>query len=130
MKKLLALILAASLLSNVCYAACDFKTGVVKNEDGSRTYTKECHVAVGEMKQDLEIETEKNAKLNKALNLKDLVIEKADQRADLWMNTTFKLEDRITKIDEMQSTNKWIAFGLGLAVAWGTTYIAVQALRH
>jgi L-lactate utilization protein LutB len=130
MKKFLVPLLVISLMSGVCNAECNFQIDIVKNADGTRTYSKECHVAVGEMKQDLEIEVQKTDKLNKALNLKDLVIEKADQRADLWMNTAFKLEDRINKIDDMQSTNKWIAFGLGVVVTFGATYLATQALRH
>lgn len=126
MKKFVAVILAMSLMSNVVFAECDFSTGINRNDNGTYTYTKECHVKVGEMKQDLKIAEEQNGKLNKALDLKDLAITKADQRADMWMNTTYKLEDRINTIDQMRSTNQWVAFGLGALTMFAAAYAASQ----
>lgn len=119
--------IATILIACVPYAAmaeCDFRTGVSRNDNGTYTYTKECHVKVGEMKQDLEIVQEQNSKLTKALELKDLALAKSDERADMWQHTTFKLEDRINTIDSMRSTNQWIMFGLGMATMFGATYAA------
>lgn len=130
MKKLIAILLTVLLFSTQAFAECDFKTGITPNDNGTYTYTKECHVKVGEMKQDLEIAQEQNVKLTKALDLKDLAITKADQRADLWMNTTYKLEDRINTIDNMRQTNQWVAFGLGVVTMFAASYAASQLVRH
>lgn len=130
MRKIFALFVSLTFISNVAFAECDFSTGITKNDNGTFTYTKECHIKVGEMRQDLLISSEQIAKLNKSLDLKDLALGKADQRADLWMNTTFKLEDRINTIDKMQSTNSWIYFGLGVVSVFAAGYAASQIYNH
>lgn len=122
MKKLISTILIVSCLSNVALADCDFST-VTKLEDGSYKYSKECHIKVGEMKRDLDIANKQVKLLNDSLELKDLALSKSNERIALWMDTTYKLEDRLNKIDELRSKNNWIYFGLGavftgLAV-WG-----------
>jgi hypothetical protein len=129
MKKFVAILLAMSLFSNVALAECDFSTGISRNDNGTYTYSKECHIKVGEMKYDLGVKDLQIEKLNKALDLKDLAITKADQRADMWMNTTYKLEDRINTIDQMRSNNQWIAFGLGALTMFAAAYAASQ-LSH
>jgi len=126
MKKFLVALIAMTFLSNVAFADCDFKTGITKNESGSYTYTRECHLKVGEMKQDLEIAQQQNEKYVKALDLKDLALTKADQRADMWMNTSFKLEDRVNTIESMQNTNKWVYFGIGVLSVFVAGYAANQ----
>lgn len=128
MKRFICTILAMTFLSNVAMAECDFSTGITK-VDGGYLYSKECHVKVGEMKLDLKISQEQNEKLTKALDLKDFAITKADQRADMWMNTTYKLEDRINTIDQMRATNQWVAFGLGALTMFAAAYAASQ-LQH
>jgi hypothetical protein len=128
MKKLISAILAVSMfMSATAYAECDFKTGITPTDHGTYEYTKECHVAVGQLRQNYLIDEQKIADLNKALDLKDLAITKANQRADLWMDTSFKLEDRVMTIDKMESTNKWIYFGLGVLTTFAAAYAARQA---
>lgn len=117
-------------MSNVCYADCDLKLDIVKNPDRTFTYSNGCHIRFGEVVQDNGILTEQNLKLNKALDLKDIALDRADKRADKFQNAMFKLEDRITKIDSIQATNKWLYFGLGAAAMFAATYAASQALRH
>lgn len=123
--KLVSLLLACSLFSNVAFANCDW-TKIQKNDNGTYTYSRELNICVGEMKQDLEIANQKLDKLTKAIELKDLTISKADQRADLWMQTSFKLEDRIQTIDSMRSTNNWMYFGLGVVTMFAAAYAAGQ----
>lgn len=119
-----SLLLALSLFSNVAFADCDYSK--IQKVDGGYLYTKELHLCVGEMKQDLEIANQKVDKLTKAIELKDLTITKADQRADLWMQTSFKLEDRIQTIDSWRTTNNWLYFGLGVATMFAAAYAAGQ----
>lgn len=121
--------MAVVLLASNAWADCDY-ANVVKNGDGTFTYSKELHLCVGNMKQDLSIATQQNDKLGKALDLKDLAITKADQRADLWQASTFKLEDRINAIDEMKDKNNWMYFGLGVLTMFAAGYVASQAYRH
>lgn len=130
MKKVLALLLAVILVSNTALADCDFSTGITKNDNGTFTYTKECHVAVGQMKYDLGVAQNQVSLLNKSLDLKDLALTKADQRADLWQTATFKMEDRINTIDQMRSTNNWMYFGLGVLTVFAAGYAARQAYGH
>jgi hypothetical protein len=123
MKRLISLFVVISFFSNVALADCDFSTGITKQEDGSFRYTKECHLKVGEMKRDLEIANTQIVEYKKAIELKDLALAKADERADKWMNAAYKLEDRMTTIDNLRSANQWLYFGIGVAVTglavWG-----------
>lgn len=120
MKKLTSVALIAILFSNVAMADCDFKT-IIRLDDGSYKYSRECHVKVGEMKQDLEIKDAQIADYKKAIELKDLALVKTEQRADMWMNTSFKLEDRLNTIDDLRSKNNTLYYILGVA----TTALAV-----
>lgn len=128
MKKIISLIILTSFFPNFAFADCDYSK-IVNNGDGTYTYSKALHICVGEMKQDLEIANQQVAKLTKAISLKDLTITKADKRADVWMNTSFKLENRIQTIDSMSKTNDWLFFGLGIATMLAASYAAGQ-LNH
>lgn len=122
--KLISIVLALSLFGNIAFANCDYSD--IKKVDGGYLYTKELHLCVGEMKQDLEIEQKRTVKLTEALTFKDLAIDNANKRADLWMNTSFKLEDRINTIDELRSRNQWLYFGLGVLTVFAAGYAAKQ----
>lgn len=125
MKKILLTILAMTILSNTALAECDFSTGITQS-GSNYIYTKECHIKVGEMKRDNDIFTEQNEKLTKALTLKDLTINTADQRADMWKTATLKLEDRMVTIDQMEKKNQLLMFGLGVLTAIGAGYAAAK----
>lgn len=104
-------------------ADCDFSTGIKPNPDGSYTYTKECHIKVGEIKQDLDVTKTQVVELKKAIELKDLALKLSDERVNLWMDTSLKLETRLNKIEDLKSKNELLYFGLGVA----TTVLAVWA---
>ncbi len=75
------------------------------------------------MKLDLADREEQVAKLTKTIELKDLAIRTQEQRADLWMNTALKLEDRVNAMESLKRQNEilWFVGGIaltGLAV-WG-----------
>lgn len=130
MKKLISLIIAFSMFSHIAYADCDFKTGITPNDNGSYTYTKDCHLKVGEMKRDLETANKQIDLFKTSLDYKDLALKRADERADLWMNTAFKLEDRVNTLDQMRKTNEWLYFGLGVLTVFAAGYAARQAYGH
>lgn len=129
MKKIISTILiAVTLLSTSAMADCDYSK-IVKNVDGSYTYSKELHICVGEMKRDLDAATVQLGEYKKVIELKDLALTKANERADLWMNTSFKLQDRMNTIDELKSKNQYLAFGLGIVLTSLAVYGAGQ-LAH
>lgn len=130
MKKFLAGFLAMMMFSNVALAECDFSTGITKNENGTFTYSRECHLKVGEIRQDLSIAQGQNLKLIQALDLKDLALSKADQRADMWMNTSLKLEEKVNTIDQMRSTNQWLYFGLGVLTVFAAGYVVNHTISR
>lgn len=128
MKNLIAAILIAVTFSNIAFADCDFSTGITPNKDGTYTYSKECHIAVGQMKNDLETAHKQVSDLGQAISLKDLALQKSDDRVNLWMGTSNQLEDRVTKLDSMQKHNEWIYFGLGVLTTIGAGFMTARIL--
>lgn len=114
MNKLLSLVTAITLFGNYAFADCDFAKGVSKNQDGSYQFSKDCELKVGQIVQDNQTKDKQIQDLNKAIELKDLAITKSDGRAQVWMDTSLKLEDNIQKIDSLKKSNEWIYFGLGV----------------
>mgnify|MGYP003332930058 CR=1 FL=1 len=124
MKKLICLILATSMFSNIALADC--KWAEVKKVEGGFLYPDGCHDRVGKIvkdNDDYKIETEA---LRKTIDLKDLTIQKADERTELWRNTTFKVEDRLNNLESAAKTNQWVYFGLGVLSVFAAGYAAKQ----
>lgn len=119
-----SLIFITMLFSNFAFAECDYSK--IQKTDGGYLYTKEIHLCVGEMKQDLEVSDAQNKKYVKALYFKDIALDKADERAELWRNTSYKLEDRMQTMDSLRKTNQWIYFGLGVLTMSAAVYAAGQ----
>ena len=122
MKKIISSFITILFISNPVFA-CDFSKDIQKTEDGSYTYTKDCHITVGKTVKKLGLKEQQVDKLEEVIELKDLAIVKGHERIDLWMNTSFKLEDRVNTIDRLKERNKWLYFGLGIivtgAAVWG-----------
>lgn len=125
--------LASSLLilalSTNALADCDFSTGIEKLADGRYAYSVECHKKVGKMVADEKDRVEQVAKKDVQISDLGVQIDMQSRRAQLWMDTSLKLEDRVTQMEAMKSTNNWLHFGLGVL----TTGIAVWGagqLRH
>lgn len=128
MKKITSLICSILIFSNLSYADCDFKTGIAPGPNNTFIYTQECHLRVGQLVKDLSIRDQQVADLNKAIELKDLAIKYSDERANLWMDTSAKLENRIQTIDSLERKADWLYFGLGVVVmgfaVWGAGQLA------
>lgn len=112
------------------FGECDFSIGITKNDNSTFIYSKECHIAVGEMKRDLLISQEQIKKLGQAIDLKDQALSKADQRANLWMETSFKLENRLNAIDKFRKDNELIYFGLGMLTMFAAAYVTSKTISH
>lgn len=121
MKKF-SFLLIISLFSNLAFADCDYSK-IVHNPDGSYTYSKELHLCVGQMKQDLEVAQGQVVEYKKAIELKDLALKISDERVTLWTDTSYKLETRLNKIEELKSRNELLYFGVGV----GLTILSVWA---
>lgn len=131
MQKLLTSILTFTMIVGYparVFADCDFSTGITKTDAGY-LYTPECHKKVGKLVADLKDRETEVGKLNDSIKLKDLAIDTHERRAQLWMDTSMKLEDRVNTIDKYNATSHWLYFGLGVvltgAAVWGAGY-----LRH
>ncbi len=102
--------------------ACDFSKEIEKLPDGRFAYSKDCHLAVGEMKWTLTNQAEQISELKKTIDLKDLALVKSNQNSQLWMDTSFKMQDKFNSYESIQSKNNTTHFlaGVGLTVltAW------------
>lgn len=132
MRSLVNKLLIFSILlgySNTGMAECDFSVGIKKQEDGY-LYSNECNRRVGKLVLDAKDREEQVGKLNETIRLKDLAVGEQEKRANLWMETSLKLEDRVNTIDSMESTNKWLYFGLGIIVFGASVWGASQLTRR
>jgi hypothetical protein len=111
------------------FADCDWSQ-IKKNPDNTFTYSEPLHLCVGKLVQDNKVKTQQIADLTKALTMKDLSIKASDDRANLWMSTSEKLEDRVNKLDSMEKKNEWLYFGLGALTVLGAGYTAAKLIGH
>lgn len=111
--------------------ACDFTlgAGVERLADGRYAYSTDCHKAVGKLVLDAKDHEEEKLALRKTIDLKDLGLKTQEQRAQLWMDTSLKLEDRVTQMEQWKSTNQWIFFGLGVLTTGVAAWAVGQAVR-
>lgn len=130
MKKLIALFLVMSMMPFQALASCDWKTGIHLLPDSNYEYSHDCHIRVGETVRDLGVAQQQVILLNQAIDLKDLTISKADERADMWMKTSQELEKRVETLDKMNTTTKWLYFGLGVLATSAALYGASKLVNH
>ena len=93
----------------------------IKKTNEGYVYPIECHAEVGKIIKENEKRKEEIKELRAALTLKDLTINKFEQRIVLWRDTSYKLEDRLMKQHKYSSYQNWIYFigGVGLTVLSG-----------
>lgn len=105
------------------FGACDFSKDIQENADGTYKYTRDCHVEVGKRVRRLVLVEQQVVELEKTIELKDLALVKQKERADLWMDASFKINDKLQSYDSAASKNQWLYFGLGVAATalavWG-----------
>jgi hypothetical protein len=107
-------------------SACNPKFDIVENSSGNFVYSKDCHIEFGRLRQ-IERDREKQIEhLNKSIQLKDLALDMANERIDMWQKATYKVEDRLLKMESNSDKTKWIYFGLGVIVMGGATWAAGQ----
>jgi hypothetical protein len=126
--KAISIFLVVSLFSNLAIADCKWSMGVTPSPDGTYKYSSECHLRVGNMIEDIATKDKQIADYEGAITLKDLAIQKSDERTMLWMDTSGKMQDRLTKIDETVKHNEWLYFGLGALTVLGAGFMAARLL--
>lgn len=129
MKTFVSALLIALTFSNFAVADCNFATDITKNDNGTYTYTKECHIAVGVMKRDLDSDDAQLAEYQKVIDLKDLALTKSNANSQLWMDTSFRLQDRMNSVDSLSSKNQLLTFGLGVVFTGLAVWAAGQLRR-
>lgn len=122
-QKIISLVVLSLLTSQVSYADCVWSRDIKENQDGSYTYTRGCHVQVGKNNKELDLRKQQVEELNKTIELKDLALVKQEERVNLWMDSTLKMNDKIQSYESLRSTNQILYFGLGIlvmsAAVWG-----------
>lgn len=113
-----------SLANQSALAGCNPKE--IKEVDNKYLYPVDCHIEFGELRQDIKLREKQVKHLNKSLELKDLALQKSTQRIENWQQATYKVEDRLIKLDRNTDRLKWIYFGLGIVVMGGAVYAAGQ----
>jgi hypothetical protein len=110
-------------------AACDFSKDIKENLDGSYTYTRDCHIEVGKRVKKLVLLEEQVVELEKTIELKDLALSKQKERADLWMNTSVQVTDKLRSYDSVVGKENTLYFVLGVGVTVLSVWAAGQLVR-
>jgi hypothetical protein len=121
---LIAITVAALPLRAV--AACDFAVDIKANTDGTYTYSRDCHIEVGKRVKKLELTEQRADELEKTIELKDLALVRQKERADLWMDTSVKVNDKLQSYESAAKSSDWLHFGLGVAVTVLSVWAAGQ----
>jgi len=127
--KFLYVLTVLSFVSTTSFGDCDWTT-IKKNEDGTYTYSEQLHLCVGALVQDNQVKAQQITDLTSAISMKDLAIQASDKRADLWMGTSSKLEDRVQKMDSLEKKNEWLDFGLGALTMLAAGYVAAKLIHN
>lgn len=127
--KIMSLIIIMCFFSSFCMAECDWKTGVTQQGDNF-LYNKDCHLKVGQLVEESKLREEQVAKLNKTIELKDLMIAQSEARVELWRNTSYKLEDKYLSQQKWDNLNRWVYLGLGIALTVAAGFTIGYASRH
>lgn len=130
MKRLISSLCLVTLLYNPLYA-CDW--GSIQSQGSSYIYTADCHKEVGKLVnkvKELEsanLERQKESeRLYGAIKMKDLALDKADQRIMTWRNETYSQHERLLRHEKMSKYNDWAYFGGGVLITILSVWAAGQ----
>jgi hypothetical protein len=123
------LIVVLSVRGGYAASSCDFSTDIKENPNGTYTYTRDCHIEVGKAVKSVSLLNEKIELLEKKIDLKDFQISKYEERTQLWMDTSFKLNDKLMTYEAIKRNDLWISFGLGVLTAIAAGYAVHQVAK-
>lgn len=127
-QKILSLFLILGIGLSAFGAECDPST-IKQNVDGTYTYSRDCHVWVGQTKKRLTLLEDKVVQLEKKIELKDLAILKQEEIANHWRDTSFKLNDKLNTYEAVRISNQRLYFVGGLLTALASAYVGSRVLR-
>ena len=106
---------------------CNPKTDIVEDsKTGKFLYTESCHIEFGKLKMTEKERKKQISYLEESIKLKDLAIDVSNQRIENWHQATYKVEDRLMKIENNREMSNWVYLGLGIIVMGGATWAAGQ----
>lgn len=108
------------------FAQCDWADGVKKTSDGNFVYSKDCHIQVGVSLEELDLRRKQVQELSKSVELKDLALSYSEQRTQLWMDSSLKMNDRLNQYESARSSAPWIYFGVGVVATVLSVWAAGQ----
>ena len=130
MKKITAVLLLTCLFSNMCFADCDWSTGITPGPNKTFIYSESCHLAVGKLVQTNKTQAAQIQDYEKAITLKDLAISYSDQRVALWQKSSDDELQRLNSIEAQQSHSDLLYFGLGVIFTAISVYGASKVVGH
>lgn len=89
-------------------------------------YPVDCHIDYGRLRKAEPLYKEQAKELRKSIEMKDLALAVANERVDNWQKTTYKLEDKLLKLEKNCDRMKWVYFGLGILATGAAVYAAGQ----
>jgi hypothetical protein len=128
--KIISALLVGCLLSSQSFASCNWEKDVKVNQDGSYTYSKDCHLQVGLSLDELDLRRKQVAELNKTIELKDLAIRYSDERVRLWMDSSLKMNERLNQYEATKGSQQWLYFGLGVLTTSLAVYGASSLIKR
>jgi hypothetical protein len=113
------------LTSQPALASCNPKD-IKEQSNGTYVYPVDCHVDYGRLRQNEEARKKQVEHLKESIKLKDLALDYSNRRIETWQNATYKMEDRLIRLEKNNDRMKWVYFGLGIIVMSGAVYTAKQ----
>jgi hypothetical protein len=123
---ILCIVMMASLVSQSVLADCNPRTDIKTVGADSYLYQEDCHIDYGRLRQAEPLYKEQTKELKKSIEMKDLALKYSDERTENWKKTTYKLEDKLLKVEKNNDRMKWVYFGLGIITTSAAVYAAGQ----
>ena len=128
---ILCMTMMASLVSQTALASCNPSSNEHIYESTSYNppryvYSVDCHIDYGRLRQVEPLRQKQVKELKKSIEMKDLALKYSDERTENWKKTTYKLEDKLLKVERNNDRMKWVYFGLGIITTGAAVYAAGQ----
>lgn len=106
---------------------CNPKTDIVEDtKSGKFVYTEDCHIEFGRLRITEKERQKQIEHLEQSIKLKDLALDLSNERIENWQQATYRVEDRLLKMEANSDKINWIYFGIGVIVMGGATWAAGQ----
>jgi hypothetical protein len=115
-----------SLVSHSALASCKPATDIKKVGADGYLYQKDCHIDYGRLRKAEPLYKKQAKELRKSIEMKDLALKYSNERTETWKKTTYKLEDKMLKLEKNHDRMKWVYFGLGILATGAAVYAAGQ----